>query len=488
MNSARFLGLWTAFFWLGFPSALTAQRKAGELKLEPYPFDGGRGEKVDAEMGRLTVPESRTKPSGRLVELRFVRFKSTATAPGSPVVYLAGGPGGSGIATARGSRFPLFMVMREVGDVIALDQRGTGLSEPRLVCPETLDYPLDRPGNREEMLHLMTGKARSCAESFRSQGVDLSAYNTSESADDLESLRAALGAPKISLWSISYGTHLALAALRRHEKGIDRVILAGVEGPDHTAKLPGNIQKALEAVNELMKKDPAVTSKILDLIDLIRQLGARLDRDPVTVETTEPRSREKVKVTLGRFDLELVLAQLLGDSGAMLAYPAVAYRMSQGDFSFLAQRVLQLRRYPLGLMMSYTMDCASGASPERMARILLEEKQTLLGRLIDLPFPEICQAWGVPDLGAAFRSPVKSRVPTLFISGTLDARTPVSNAEEVRQGFSESAHLIIEGAAHSDDLFLSSPQIQQVMLEFMKGQNLSTTRITLPAPKFSTIP
>jgi pimeloyl-ACP methyl ester carboxylesterase len=123
-----------------------------------------------------------------------------------------------------------------------------------------------------------------------------------------------------------------------------------------------------------------------------------------------------------------------------------------------------------------------------MAGILREEKQTVLERLIDLPFPEICQAWGVPDLGAAFRSPVKSRVPTLFISGTLDARTPVSNADEVRQGFPESAHLIIEGAAHSDDLFLSSPQIQQVMLEFMKGQKLSTTRITLPPPRFSTIP
>jgi hypothetical protein len=90
----------------------------------------------------------------------------------------------------------------------------------------------------------------------------------------------------------------------------------------------------------------------------------------------------------------------------------------------------------------------------------------------------------VPDLGAVFRSPVKLRVPTLFISGTLDARTPVSNAEEVRQGFSQSPHLIIEGAAHGDDLFLSSPEVQQVMLEFMKGQKLSTTRITLPTPGF----
>ena len=39
-----------------------------------------------------------------------------------------GGPGGSGIDSAKGSRLPLFMAMREFGDVIAFDQRGTGMS------------------------------------------------------------------------------------------------------------------------------------------------------------------------------------------------------------------------------------------------------------------------------------------------------------------------------------------------------------------------
>jgi len=66
----------------------------------------------------------------------------------------------------------------------------------------------------------------------------------------------------------------------------------------------------------------------------------------------------------------------------------------------------------------------------------------------------------------------------------LDVRTPVSNAEEVRQGFPNSQHLIIEGAMHSDPLFLSSPKIKEVTLELMKGESLSTTRIILPALKF----
>jgi hypothetical protein len=75
-------------------------------------------------------------------------------------------------------------------------------------------------------------------------------------------------------------------------------------------------------------------------------------------------------------------------------------------------------------------------------------------------------------------------VPVLFISGSLDAKTPISNAEEIMRGFPNGVHLIINGATHSDPLFLSSPKIKVVMLEFMRGAKLSTTRITLPPLKF----
>jgi pimeloyl-ACP methyl ester carboxylesterase len=76
-------------------------------------------------------------------------------------------------------------------------------------------------------------------------------------------------------------------------------------------------------------------------------------------------------------------------------------------------------------------------------------------------------------------------VPTLFISGTFDVRTPPTNAQEVRKAFPNSIHLIIDGAVHSDPLFLSSPQIKEVMLEFVKGQKVSTTNIRLEPLKFA---
>jgi pimeloyl-ACP methyl ester carboxylesterase len=239
--------------------SVSAQPKAGTLKVKPYTFENDKKEKVDAEFGTLLVPENRSNPDSNLIEVAFVRFKSTSKNPGPPIVYLAGGPGGSGIGTATGSRFPLFMALREIGDVIAYDQRGTGYAKPNLGCYDRLALPLDVAPTREAAIKEMRENAASCKSYWRDiQRVDLTGYNTNESADDLEDLRKALGVNQISLWSISYGTHLAFATMRRHPKSIHRAILAGTEGPDHTYKLPSNIQKHLEDLAAVIKADPEI--------------------------------------------------------------------------------------------------------------------------------------------------------------------------------------------------------------------------------------
>ena len=92
----------------------------------PVTFEAASGESVDAFEGAFSVPENRANPQSRMLTLRYVRFPATGDASGTPIVYLAGGPGGSGIQTAKGRRFPLFMDMREFGDVIAFDLLADG--------------------------------------------------------------------------------------------------------------------------------------------------------------------------------------------------------------------------------------------------------------------------------------------------------------------------------------------------------------------------
>src|SRR5215217_3784472 len=348
------------FLLLLLTGATTAQPKTGTLKLKPYTFENDKGEKVPAEFGTLLVPEKRGDPQSNLIELAFVRFKSTAKNPGPPIVYLAGGPGGSGIGTATGSRFPLFMALREIGDVIAFDQRGTGYSKPNLGCYEQMSLPLDVAPSREAVIKQLRENARDCVFYWRDlQRVDLTAYNTNESADDLEDLRKALGANQISLWTISYGTHLAFATMRRHPKSIHRAILAGTEGPDHTYKLPSNIQKHLEDLAAVIKADPEVGKEIPDFLELMKSVFNGLDAQPQTVEITDPQTKLKVKVIVNKFVLQYLVANNIGTTETA-NFPGLFYRASKGDLTSLAQFWLDETRSGIGSAMSYMMDCASG--------------------------------------------------------------------------------------------------------------------------------
>ena len=63
-------------------TSICAQQKSGTLKIKPYTFENDKKEKVDAEFGTLFVPENRSDPESNLIELAFVRFKSTAKNPG----------------------------------------------------------------------------------------------------------------------------------------------------------------------------------------------------------------------------------------------------------------------------------------------------------------------------------------------------------------------------------------------------------------------
>jgi pimeloyl-ACP methyl ester carboxylesterase len=204
------------------------------------------GQRVPAEFGRLQVPENRHDPNSALIELAFVRLPGTARQPGPPLVFLAGGPGGSGIESARlPQRFSWFMALRQAGDLILLDQRGVGLSNPRLDTPIRWEWPIDRPINRASYLDACRNLSRRSIAFWQERGVDLTGYTTEESADDIDALREALGVEKVSLWGASYGSHLALATIRRHGERIHRAVIPMVEGPDHTIKLPANIQRQL---------------------------------------------------------------------------------------------------------------------------------------------------------------------------------------------------------------------------------------------------
>ncbi len=467
--------------------AIGPTRVEGNLEITPIKFatrpDSPVKKTIKAEEGRLTVPENRSNPTGRKVKIHFVRFAANGQTPGYPTVYLAGGPGGSGTYSSAGDRFPLFQRVREVGDVIALDQRGVYLSEPYMVCPGSWDYPHDKPSDPDILAAAIAPFINQCVAEWGDKA-DLSAYNTRESAADLDDLRQALGAEKLNLWGISYGTHLGLAYIRQFPDRVNRAVLAGIEGPDHTYKLPGNVDRVLMRVAEAVAADPAAHAALPDFIGSLKEFLARVEKEPVEVEVQDPETKEEHTVVLGRLDFQKGLFGVLGEREDIEELLLRAVPVLQGDYSGVAQAVYGSRRNNRELVMSLAMDCASGATAVRRETIRRQAETALLGNAPNYSLTAKCAAWPANDLGDTFRSPVRSDVPVLFISGTLDGKTPPSNAAEVMEGFPNGRHLIIEGGSHDDDLFLSSPRIADTMIEFLKGGEPDLNPIVLPPIRF----
>lgn len=452
--------------------SLILNAQSGKLTVEPYMFMNGEGDSILAEMGNFQVLEKRSNAESRKLNLKFVRFKSTNPNPGSPIVYLAGGPGGSGIGTARGSRYDLFLKMREIGDVIAFDQRGTGISDGLPPYKGMWMAPLDKPLDEAEIKDHIAEETLKMEAFFVDQGCDPTGYNSNESADDINDLRLALGVDKISIWGISYGSHLALTTLKRHESKIDKVIIAGVEGYDDTVKLPSDQQELLEKIDELAKPD------FPDFLGDVKKLLTNLEENPVEVLSKNPLNGEDVSVVLGRLDLQILISWYLGGPDNFKSLPLDIQNMLKGDFSSIAPYAIYTKIGQYNGMSTCT-DIASGISKERRARIEREVGETLIGDAINFPYLIQRDALAHMDLGQDFRAPFESEVPVLCISGTLDGRTAVKNADFALKSLINGRHLVIEGAGHSDPLFLSSPKIAETMLSFMKGEDVGNPRIVL---------
>jgi pimeloyl-ACP methyl ester carboxylesterase len=453
---------------------------ADGLALFPHLISGDDGTQVAGEWGRLRVPEVRGKSDSRTIELAFLRLKTESAARKAPVFYLAGGPGSSGIAggTKRLSRFLRWAKDR---DVILLDQRGVNHSRPNLTHPFGIDLPLDEPGTREGFVAAHRNAAVQAIDFWTARGVDPSGYTTAESADDVDDLRRALGYERISPVGYSYGSHLCLSVIRRHGKALDRAIVGGAEGPDHTYKLPSAVDRALAELGRVLRLDPRWAAVMPDLSALLGDLLSRLRRGAQRVTVKDRRSGADHEVTVGAWDLQMAVADTMGATPALKALPGRLVAMSRGDWRWLAETALARRRRPGGNLMSVVMDLASHASPARLARIRDEAAHALLGDAINLPFPDIGDGLLLPDLGEEFRGPLSSDVPVLMHLGTLDGRTPVSNAEELLPGFT-TGHLLVVGNGSHDTSWWSgeASPVEDEMTRFLDGGAPTTGRIDIP--------
>lgn len=468
-----------------FASASAATPKA---PADTFVFKSADGQTTDAVHGSFQVPENRSNPNSRMLTLRYVRFPATTKKPGAPIIYLAGGPGGSGIQAAGQRRFPLFMAMRQFGDVIALDQRGTGASDDTPVC-EPSKAPSESALLTDQAFNAAYREAAlECAAFWKAKGVDLRGYNTNESVSDLDALRRHLGADKITLWGISYGTHLALAALKQMDDRLDRVVIASAEGLDQTVKLPARTDAYFDRLQAVVDGIPAAKAMYPDIKALIARVHAKLHDTPVMLHLKNTKG-EAADVLLQRRTLQMLEGGAISDPETALSMLAVYRAADAGEYRPIAGIVQQYFSpgTPMTMQaMPLAMDVASGISDKRLALVEQQASTALLGDYLNFPMPQLSGTFPELDLGDAFRKAPVSHVPTLLLTGSLDGRTYPDSHQEATAGLDHLQTITVVNAGHN--LFMTTPEVTAAIERFMRGEPAASNIIDAPVPGFMPVP
>ena len=222
------------------------------------------------ECTRVSVPLDRSGALPGRVSLFVKRVRARERPRRGALIVLAGGPGQSATDAFGGSALSVLHPAYRNRDLLIFDQRGTGRSG-LLRC---------RALERSNLLDAGTAAGR-CAARL---GPRRALYTSRDSAEDVESIRVALGYERIALFGTSYGTKVALGYALSHPGSVERLVLDSVveaEGPnplylDTLEAVPRVLRVLCRARCRAFTPDP-----VADVATLVRRLARRPLRGPV---------------------------------------------------------------------------------------------------------------------------------------------------------------------------------------------------------------
>jgi pimeloyl-ACP methyl ester carboxylesterase len=444
---------------------------------------------VLAECGELSVPENPGEPGGRHISLRVARVPAVnRRKQPDPLFVLAGGPG-MAATTFYASSAHYFERIHRDRDIVLVDQRGTGKSNP-LNCSLD-DDDLYRASDAQ-----ITADAQRCLTMLQKTS-HVEFYTTSVAVRDLDAVRVALGYQRINLYGVSYGTRVAQHYVRRFPAQARSVILDGVVPPRLAlgTDTAFNAEHALSSILSRCARDPECNKRFGDPAVAYHTLRDSLQAHPVSVTLADPTSGEPSKLEFTSYHLATVLrlGSYTAEQAAVLPLMLHGATAPAANFIPLASQFLMVNR-SYGDALAYGMHnsivCTEDVPFWDLSKVNRAElEKTYLGSAQLDGLKNICSIWPRGPIDPDFHAELHSDVPALLLSGGDDPVTPPADAEQARRGFSHGMHVVIKGFGHGQ---LTAPCVDRVMSNFVsKGQveglDVSCVKNDVPMPFFVSV-
>jgi pimeloyl-ACP methyl ester carboxylesterase len=433
----------------------------------------------DVDCGYVVVPEDRSHPGGRQITVAAAVVRATATRPAAdPIVFVQGGPSVGAIAS-----FPLDFYLAgadfaENHDLVLVDTRGTGLSRPRLGCPE-----FDRAAVRafysgrsinSRALPIYTAAIRHCRDRLQDKGINLAAYSSAESAADLDALRRALGVGRWNVLADSADGVLGLTYLRLFPGHIRSLILDSAASPQMLWGLDYDrgLHQELESIFAGCRANDACRAAYPGIRQRFYEMVADLNAHPRVI--TLPRfTPHPVRLVLDGAGLyaDAVSQIFPGDRDfAENIHPLLDMMWAETHGELVPVYRDLLGTGPVtndhtddvvaqGKSMSYLCHDQVGfitaGDRRRAARDIPALAPRYLAPSYDLAdgfvvpaSPAGCRVWPVGVADPDQFQPVTSSVPTLVLSGEYDTGIPPYVVRQIPPTLSHSTYVEFPASAH----------------------------------------
>lgn len=445
----------------------------------------GSGTHVQAWCSTLDVPENRADPHGRHIRLKLAIARSDAQVPEPDLVtLLAGGPG-EAATEAWVLEAPAFADVRKHHDVLLLDQRGTGGSNP-LSC-KSAEQASDQHALTLD-LDTVRKDVAACLDEVK-QKADPRYYTTTIAVADLEAVRQALGAPKFDLVGISYGTRMAQQYATAHPDAVRSIVLDSV-APNTLIlgeTFASDLERALKLQADACVATPACNKAFGDWRKTLLALHAQLDAKPVPdVTFRDPRTNEPVTRTVTGDTLAGLVHLFAYNAEASALLPLDVAQAAKGDYVPLLGQT-QIGRGDLDGGMNAGMQLSVMCTEDApFLKPRPEDAGTLLGTLPIERIQTACAVWPRGEMPEDFHQPFKSSIPTLILSGERDPVTPPRFAEEVLKGLSKGRVLSLKGMGHGELMIGCMPKLVNEFIDKLDPKQLDAECLKRigPVPAF----
>ncbi len=397
---------------------------------------------IKLECGQLDVKLDRSDAlSDARQKLSYVVLKSKSKQPlADPVVFLTGGPGSSALYFLNVLAKSAILNTR---DLIAIEQRGNGYSEPNLLCD----------ASEPDTIASVRIAYRKCFEQVAARKLPLRAYNLDEAARDINDLRTALKIREWNIFGTSYGSFWALRYLAMRPEGVRSVILDSPYPPQAdprdswVAHLNG-----LDAVFAACAAEAKCNAAYPDLRNQFLGLLAEA--------TKQPGYTDDVGSQLINFVINTNF-----ETASVLNVPRLIHAYARKDQNTI-QTIASLDPYgkPKGFDINRALSLGLRMNTECIEDIPFESPPK--NRLVlngTWPASVVAAAkltasyavgycgkiWEVPTGSPDFNQPVSSDVPALITVGALDPETPPTFGEMMKQTLPNATLAVLPDSAHA---------------------------------------